>query len=101
MVRWDRQFGVSNFQRWMTGLCLLGLLVFASAEAVHVHRDRALSRDANPCLICLSFHATAPTASPHPLPVLFAVAILVAPNEIQVNGITSRLELFTRPPPAG
>jgi len=95
----NSQFSALNFQRCITVLCLLMLLVCTSAEALHTHRDRAMSRDGTPCLVCFSLHATAPAVKAHSLPVLFAVAMIAVPYEVQANGITSRLELFTRPPP--
>ena|SRR5215469_11876349 len=93
------QFGATNFQRWMTVFCLLLVVVLTCAEAVHSHRDSAISRDGTHCLLCFSLHANAPVASSHPLPVQFAVTILAVTYEVQAKGIASRLELFTRPPP--
>ena len=88
-------------QRWIAATCLLLVLVFAGLEAVHVHSDRSLTNHAGAsCLLCMSAHPNAPTVAAQPLPVLFTVAIVAIPYEVKGQGITARLELFTRPPPA-
>jgi DNA topoisomerase VI subunit B len=90
----------SRLQRWGSGFCLLLLLVFTAAEAVHVHSNTALSgHSRTPCLICISTHSNAPALTARPLPVLVAVASIAIPYETEAKGIASRLELFTRPPP--
>jgi len=94
------QIGGTAFQRWMTALCLLLVVVLTSAEAIHVHPDGAISRDGTRCLLCVSLHAKAPVASARPLPVQFTVTDLAVTYEVQAKGIASRLELFTRPPPS-
>src|SRR5215813_9151887 len=100
-VAYKEQFGTAGLYRWISGFCLALVLIFTAVESVHVHSDRALSRDSStPCLICISAHANVPTVAAHPLPVSFVVAATVVPYEAQIRGITSRLELFTRPPPA-
>jgi len=96
----NRQFGKSIFQRWMTVLCLLLVVLLTSAEAVHFHPDSAISRHGSPCLLCFSLHANAPVASAQPLPVQFSVTVFAIAYEVQAKGIASRLELFTRPPPS-
>jgi hypothetical protein len=91
--------GVS--QRWITRFCLLLFLVVTSVEAVHVHPDQALSRESSArCLICFSIHAKAPAVTVRSTPALVAVAMIAIPHEVLATGIASRLELFTRPPPA-
>ena len=94
------QFAPTTFQRWMTFVCLLLVVVLTSAEAVHIHPDSAISRDGTRCLLCFSLHASARVASTHPMPVQFAVTMLSVTYEVQAQGIASRLELFTRPPPS-
>lgn len=95
------QFAATTFQRWITVVCLLLVVLLTSAEAIHIHPDSAISRDGSRCLLCLSLHANAPVASSaQPLPVQFAVTMLSVTQEFQSKGIASRLELFTRPPPS-
>ena len=98
-VSQNRKFGASSFQRCMTVLCLTAILAFTSAEAVHVHGDRSISRDRAPCLVCFSIHATPSPATAHPVLALVRVASIVVPSGFRANGIVARLELFTRPPP--
>jgi hypothetical protein len=75
------------------------VVVFSGLETTHAHSDLPRASD-TPCLICLALHVNAPAVTVHPLPVLFAVAIIAIPYEIQGNGLAGRLELFTRPPPS-
>ena len=99
-LRYKVQFGADRFQRWLSVAGLLLVLVFAGLEAVHVHSDRSLSSHSGAsCLLCISAHANAPTVVAHPLPVLFAVAMVAIPHDAQGQGIAARLELFIRPPP--
>jgi len=94
------QFAANTFQRWMTVVCLLLVVVLTSAEAIHIHPDAAISRDGSRCLLCFSLHANAPVASAQPLPVRLGVTMFSFTYEVQATGIASRLELFTRPPPS-
>ena len=92
------QFDTGRLGRWISAACLLLVLVFAGMEAVHAHS--ALIEDSGtPCLICISAHANAPAIVVTSLPVVFAVEFLMLPHEVEEQSITTRLELFTRPPP--
>jgi len=99
IVSRNQKFGAGNFQRWTTVFCLLMVLIVTSAEVLHIHRDQAISHERTPCLICFSVHAPVPAPAAQSLPLLYAVAAIVVPYEIEANSITSRLELFIRPPP--
>lgn len=94
------KFGETKLRRCIALFCLLLVVVLTSTEAVHIHPDSAISRDGARCLLCLSLHANAPVVTAQPLPVQFAVAMMAVTYEVRAQGIASRLELFTRPPPA-
>lgn len=88
------------FQRWITALCLGLVLMLTAVEAVHTHPSGAFSGSSgSPCLVCMSVHATAPALIAHFSPALLEVGIVAIAAEFEAQGITTLLELFTRPPP--
>jgi len=96
-----RQYGARAFSRWTGAFCLLLVLLFTGLEASHIHSTDAISgTSSTPCLICISAHSTAPAVAVHSLTPLWKVGFMATEPEVMGQGISSRLEIFIRPPPA-
>jgi hypothetical protein len=80
--------------------CILLALFMAGVEATHSHADASVASNSSPCVICLSVHAKAPTASVDLLIVFHSVEEFTVPYETQGKSAISELSLFIRPPPA-
>lgn len=84
----------------MTVFCFLLVLLFTALETHHNHGDAMSRGSGTPCLMCISAHSSAPAVSAHALPVLCTLGVIVVTYDVEAQGITSRLELFIRPPPS-
>ena len=95
------RFDARRLQRWTSVLCLFLVLSVAAFEAVHVHAGAGVVRESNsPCLVCISAQTNAPAVVVSFVAILLAIEIIPFSDEVRVQGTTSRLELFSRPPPS-
>jgi hypothetical protein len=97
VINKDKLAGSSAF-RWIALSCVLLVLLISGLEASHMHSGATSS--SNPCAICISAHANAPTVIVHPLPVLYIVDVVAVPLQTEGKSTSPELKLFIRPPPA-
>ena len=95
------RFDARRLQRWTSVLCLFLVLTVAAFEAVHVHAGTGVVRESNtPCLVCISAQTNAPAVVISFVVILLTLEIVPFSYEFHGQSTTSRLELFSRPPPS-